>query len=342
MTNNFLPNLRSVPCILTVLMFFLPVISWPQQATELLPDLQAFPAYDIELKENFGGVVELRFSVRTWNSGAGALELIAGDVAQGQQSVWQRVYDDQGTYQEYLAGNFVWHQGHDHFHFEDYARYTLQAARGGSKRNSIKTSFCLMDTELVDGQLPGAPNHSMYENCGNFFQGISVGWADVYGSDLPGQSIALSKLKDGNYRLIIEADPKNRILETDDDNNSACVLLNISVTAQTVDVLNPDNCDETSEPPPGGEIIVAGITPNAAVIGETVEVIIDGSGFSTGADVRFVNGNGSKPVASNMQVISPTQINASVTVKKRGKTSDNLWDLMIGSAILQDAFTVLP
>lgn len=342
MTHRSIRKVCAIPGIVAVLILFFPTISSAQQVTELLPNLEAFPPYDIEVIENFGGVVELRFSVRTWNSGSGPLELIAGEVSRGRQFVRQRVYDDLGTYQEYLAGKFVWHQGHNHFHFEDYALYTLQAVQGNAKRNSVKTSFCLIDTELVDGQLPGSPNRSIYENCGNFFQGISVGWSDEYDSFLPGQSIDLSQLKDGDYRLIIEADPKNRILETNDDDNSACVLLNISVAAQTVDIINPNNCDGTTEPPPGSDVTVVGIAPNAARVGESIDVMIDGTGFTAGVDVSFTNGKGSKPVASNITVLSSSQIQATVTIKKRGSNSDNVWDLVVDSVTLQDAFTVLP
>ncbi len=313
-----------------------------QQSEFLLPNLQAFPAYDIQVVENFGGVVELRFSVSTWNSGQGPLELVAGAVERGKQNVRQRTYREDGSYEESLAGRFVWHQGHDHFHLEDYALYTLQAIQGKSKRSSSKTSFCLMDTDLIDGQLPGAPNSPAYANCGNFFQGISVGWADEYGYQLPGQSIELTNLKDGNYRLLIEADPRDRLLETDDSDNTSCVLLDISVSNQSVTVLNPDGCDGGS-PPPGGEVTVTGISPNSASVGETVSVTISGTGFSDGIDVTFENGDGSKPVASDVVVVSDTEIHATVTVKKRGGNKpDNVWDLLVGSGALQDAFIVLP
>ncbi len=342
MTNRSFSKFPSALGSLTTLALLLSAVASAQQATQLLPDLQAFPAYDIQVVENFGGVVELRFSARTWNSGAGPLELIAGEVAQGRQFVRQRVYDNLGTYQETLAGQFVWHQGHNHFHFEDYALYTLQSVKGNSKRNSTKTSFCLMDTELVDGQLPGAPKNSAYSDCGNFFQGISVGWSDEYKSHLPGQSFNLSRLKDGDYRLTIEADPKDRILEIDDDNNSACVLLSLNVTAQTVNIINPNNCDEGSGPPPSGDVVVTAISPNAAGLGEAVAVTIDGSGFAAGMDVSFVNGKGSKPVASDIVFIDSTQLQGTVTIRKRGGNSDNVWDLVVGGGTLQDAFTVLP
>lgn len=313
------------------------------QAQQLLPNLQAYPAHDIAVVENFGGVVELRFGTTTYNTGIGPLELIAGGVSQGQQFVYQRVYETDGSYQDHLAGRFVWHQGHSHFHLDDYARYTLQALKGKSKRSNSKTSFCLMDTELVDGQLPGAPRNAVYTQCGNLFQGVSVGWADVYGAHLPDQELELTRLKDGDYRLLIEVDPKNRLLETNENDNTSCVLLRISVTAQTVDVLNPDSCGDGIDPPPAGDVTVQSITPSSASVDEVVNVLIKGTGFSEGVSVDFENGRGSKPIASNVLVASSTEITATISIKRRGgNASDNEWDLVVGSGVLQDAFTVLP
>ena len=315
----------------------------PAQAQQLLPNLQVFPAHDIAVVENFGGVVELRFGTTTYNTGIGPLELLAGGVSQGQQFVYQRVYETGGSYNDYLAGRFVWHQGHSHFHLDDYARYTLQAIKGKSKRSSSKTSFCLMDTELVDGQLPGAPNNAAYAQCGNLFQGVSVGWADVYGSHLPGREIDLTRLKDGDYRLMIEVDPKNHLLETNENDNTSCVLLRIGVAAKSVDVLDPSSCDDGTDPPPADDVTVESITPNSASVDQVVNVLIIGAGFSEGVSVDFENGRGSKPIANNVIVASSTEIVATISIKQRGgKLSDNKWDLVVGSGVLQDAFTVLP
>ena len=335
---------RPSPRLISILLLVFWYLSAPwAQAQQLLPNLRAFPAHDIAVVENFGGVLELRFGTTTYNTGIGPLELIAGGVSQGQQFVYQRAYETDGTFQDHLAGRFVWHQGHSHFHLEDYARYTLQALKGKSKRSSSKTSFCLMDTDLVDSQLPGAPNNAVYNQCGNLFQGVSVGWADVYGSQLPGQEIDLTRLKDGDYRLIIDVDPKNRLLETNENDNTSCVLLRISVTAQSVDVLDPDSCEDGSDPPPVGDVTVAGITPNSANVDQVINVLISGTGFSEGVSVDFENGRGSKPVASNVLVVSSTEITATIAIKRRGGNgSDNVWDLVVGSGVLLDAFTVLP
>ena len=171
-----------------------------------------------------------------------------------------------------------------------------------------------------------------------------MGWSDIYGAHLPGQSIELTNLKDGDYRLIVEADPRNRLVETNDDDNTSCVLLNLSITTQTFSILNPDSCDDDPDPPPpGGQVTVTGINPNSAAVDETVSVTITGTGFTDGVSVSFENGQGSKPIASNVVVVSDTEIHATVTVKRRGGNKpDNVWDLVVGSGVLPDAFIVLP
>jgi len=311
------------------------------RAADLLPNLKALPATDISVGRNFAGDLAIRFSASSWNAGAGPLELIAGEVVRDRQNVYQRIYADDGSYHDELAGSFVWHQTHNHFHFEDYALYTLQPTWTKSSRTGTKTSFCIMDTFLQDRSLPGAPRSAVYANCGNSAQGMSVGWGDKYGAQLPGQEISLAKLKDGDYRLYIEADPKNRLIETDETDNVSCMLLHISITNETFDVLNPDSCDAPS-PPSGGGVTVTAIDPTAAPAGTTFEMTITGTGFADGMTVTFDNGTSYKPVASNVIVDSSTQIRATVTIRNKGKSKDdNVWDVHVGDGVLIDAFTVL-
>lgn len=311
--------------------------------TELRPNVVALPAFDISVVEDFGGFVNLHFAVETWNAGDGPLEIRAGGVTQrNKQNVFQRVYNDDGTYTDYLAGKFDWHPEHNHFHFDDYALYTLKSVTGNHRSTSSKTTFCLIDTEKVDGSLPGAPKNAVYDQCGNSYQGISVGWGDIYGSQIPGQSIDLSQLEDGQYQLIIEADPKNRLLETNEDDNISCVLLDISVTTRSVQVLNGETCDAPSSG--GGGVTVTGISPNvASETGPAVDVVISGTGFADGMQVSFENGTGSQPVASQVVVLDDTTISASVSVKTKGRRNpDNVWDVRVGTGVLKDGFTIVP
>ena len=66
---------------------------------------------------------------------------------------------------------------------------------------------------------------------------MSVGWGDTYRYYLAGQAIDVTDLPDGDYQLTIEVDPKNRLLETDDADNTSTMLLRISVNDGTLGVL---------------------------------------------------------------------------------------------------------
>ncbi|MFM8944646.1 MAG: lysyl oxidase family protein [Actinomycetota bacterium] len=304
---------------------------------QMLPNLKATPATNIA----FGSGTDLRFSTLSWNAGTGPLELRAGaiDTGTGKQDVWQRIYLEGGGSTDRLAGTFVWHVAHNHFHFEDYARYTLQPvnAPGASSLYGQKTTFCVMDTTAKNLSLPGAPNASTYSSCGNTYQGMSVGWGDMYGSSLTGQSIDMAGMPNGDYRLSIEVDPLNHLSEATRTDNSSCVLLRISVTARTVTVLNPNSCD-----PPAS---VTSMTPSSVAVNGSINVTITGTSLTSGLAVSFANGNGPAPTVSNVVYVDATTITATVTVapsRKKTRVTDPVWDLRVGTATLLNALTVTP
>jgi len=316
-----------------------PVISIVSaQPVALKPNLQARPAWLLGLS---GG--KLRFATTSWNNGDGPLELRARetDSTAQRQNVYQRIYLSDGTFYEQLAGSFVWHPTHLHFHFEDYAIYRLQPydAPGASERTSQKTTFCVMDTSAVNTSLPGAPSSPVYGSCGNGTQGMSVGWGDTYGNFLDGQSIDVTGLPNGIYKLVIEVDPKNRLDELSNTDNSSCVLLQLNISSSTMSVLNPNDCSGTGN---GTPVAVESISPNWIRAGSIITTTINGSGFTPGMSVRFENGSGQRPAATVTGVSSDGKtITANVTVKKGGKPApDRVWDVRVGTAVLPDAFTV--
>lgn len=211
------------------------ILSWvavPGAATvELLPNLQALPADDIHLETTSTGRTLLRFSATSWNSGTGPLELVAGavDRPRKKQKIYQRVYAEDGSYRDRLAGSFIWHDLHNHFHFQDYAHYILKPVLAlGAERTATKTTFCVMDTTPVNTQLPEAPRAPVYSTCGRLIQGMSVGWGDTYESYLAGQEIDVTDLPDGVYELQIVVDRKNLLLESDDTDNTSWVQILLS------------------------------------------------------------------------------------------------------------------
>jgi hypothetical protein len=130
----------------------------------LPPNLEPLPAYDLALRPDSQGGTELAFSVLIHNSGLAALEINGGEItAEGEQEIYQRLYWDDGSFEDILAGTFHFHDEHGHIHVEDYSEYILEDETGGqSTRRGHKTSFCLLDTDKVDRHLPGFPKRAVY------------------------------------------------------------------------------------------------------------------------------------------------------------------------------------
>jgi hypothetical protein len=182
---------------------------------------------------------QLRLTTAMANIGLGNLEVRGGAIlADGSQEVHQRIYNDDGTFTDRLAGTFEYHDTHGHIHFEDFAHFRLRLVTSDGGVGEViaqgdKVSFCLIDVDQLD-PLAGART---YGSCGQI-QGISSGWADVYSSGLPGQSIDIAGVPDGQYWLEVEVDPLNRLVEADETNNVTRILITL---------------DRETEPPVGSD-----------------------------------------------------------------------------------------
>lgn len=178
------------------------------------------------------GHLLLRLTTAIANTGAGPLELRGGRHTLSNQDVYQRIFNDNGTYSDRLAGTFVYHPAHHHVHFQDFAAYRLRqvAPNGGVGKvlkGGSKLSFCLTDSDEYNLKLPSAPSDGEYFACDAKKQGISVGWADVYSSTLPDQWIDITNVKPAKYWLEVIADPHNRIIESNEKNNSTRIMVNL-------------------------------------------------------------------------------------------------------------------
>lgn len=181
-----------------------------------------------------GGVRKLRFSNTVANRGAGALELYGVVDGAGTTQAYQNVYNDNGSKTTYQVGTFSFagHESHNHWHFDDFAVYELRTLSGALVATSDKVSFCLLDYARYTAEsIPGAPASAVY-TCSN--QGISIGWADVYGAGLEGQYIVITGVPDGTYRLVSITDPFDRLHEEPRTNNTGEVTLTISGSTVTV------------------------------------------------------------------------------------------------------------
>jgi hypothetical protein len=229
-----IPSILAFAVVVASIALLLALANRPANAaTPLLPNLKALPATDLSLQTGSlctgAYAIALCFSATTWNNGVGPLELRGGLVTGGnQQQVNQRVFQSDGSFIDYPAGTFVYHPTHFHTHFDEYALYMLESLNPpGTLRSGTKQTFCIIDTSAINLGLPGAPGGPVYTSCSAAEQGLSVGWGDEYPSILPGQSIDATGLPDGNYALTIVVDPNNRIIESNNGDNTNTIVVRL-------------------------------------------------------------------------------------------------------------------
>ncbi len=211
----------------------------------LLPNLQSLPPEDV-LIEVADGERRLRFTSIIANTGAGPIETNPDGLLPcppGERHASQVLYhdeDDDGRYDRSmdtattsrLAGCMLDHDGHSHWHFDAAAKYTLVEPRGGAPvAVADKVSFCWRDNREVPAEADPRPKQH-YGDCSyDTVQGITPGWADVYGEQLDDQHLDLpTDLADGVYCLWNEADPLDLLRETDDTDNAAVTAIEIRGT----------------------------------------------------------------------------------------------------------------
>lgn len=214
-----------------------PVAANAASGQPMLPDI--FPLVSEEDGYVYGweydlatlpGRTLLRLTTAMGNRGAGPLKLNGGAIsADGTQEVYQQINLSGGGSTQRLAGNFVYHPEHEHVHFDNFAAYRLRGVTASGDPGDVvasgdKISFCLLDIDHFDAGLPGSPFLGIFIACGQT-QGISVGWADVYDKSLPDQWIDVTGVADGDYWIEVVSDPDNRLLESDETNNTSAIRI---------------------------------------------------------------------------------------------------------------------
>jgi lysyl oxidase len=242
-------------------------VSGPAVARTIVPKLypdmtplqlepNANPA-DVLIDHSPTGTKLLRLAFKSENAGTGPLELQpkardcnGNGSTRDDRTAVQNIYGDTNGNGVYDApgsadpdhvvrtrrvGCFRFDPGHGHWHFKNYAKYSLLDATGTKVGGRSKVGFCLIDDSRVDPSLPGSPATRVYFDCQDLaIQGSSVGWQDVYRPSTTGQSIVIQGLPDGGYCLVSKADPKDLIRETDDTNNQ--VRTPIDIAGDTVQI----------------------------------------------------------------------------------------------------------
>jgi len=246
-------------------------------APALRPDLRSLPAYGIslvkgsELADMGEGVPPalrshefLTFGATTWNAGAGAL------VVEGFRRPNSAVMDAyqffhakgrQVSYTKVGTMEYDRKQGHEHWHFKDFAQYNLLDGRQRAKLRSGKEAWCLSPTDSVDLLQAGAvwkpESIGLGSACGaedarSIREVLPSGWGDTYTQYLPGQSFDVTGLPNGTYYIEILANPDKRLIEVSTTNNRSLrkVVLSGPAGARKVTVPAYQLVDSEARPRP--------------------------------------------------------------------------------------------
>jgi hypothetical protein len=196
-----------------------------------LPDLVALPAYRMDTLSRKGRDY-LNFFSTEWNEGPGTF-VIEGFRGQDEDSMdaFQYFVDRNGVATGRAGiGELEYHRGggHNHWHFEEFTRYSLLDASKTQVLVSGKRSWCLVNTDAIDLSVPNARwlayGQDLETSCGGpgalwIREVLDVGWGDTYAQFLQGQGFNITNLPNGTYYVRVHVNPTGSILESDDGNN---------------------------------------------------------------------------------------------------------------------------
>jgi hypothetical protein len=195
------------------------------------PDLRSLPAFGMNISGNGN---YLRFFATVWNGGDSPL--VVDGFRRADENVmdaYQYFFDGDGHQTGYeKVGAMHWdaRSTHQHWHFEDFARYALLDASKVEAVRSKKEAFCLAPTDAVDLTVPNAAwnveNSDLSTACGDssalsIREVLASGWGDTYAQFRAGQSFDLRGLPNGTYYVAVIANPDGNLVEGDTANNTS-------------------------------------------------------------------------------------------------------------------------
>jgi hypothetical protein len=213
----------------------------PPIGRAVLPDLVPAPPVLVHLRRTKGRW-SLAFDSVLVNVGHGEFLLRANRDEEDRWHVEQDIpHSESGAEVVQTDATLVWGgDGHDHWHVSRVAsnrlvRLDADGNPTGRAWTDFKVGFCFYDHSRRLEKGPDEAVHS-HESCGDeddhtIGMGLSPGWADVYKWVLPGQSIDITRIPDGKYRLWAEADERGWFREVTRENNVTWVDLDLQTRA---------------------------------------------------------------------------------------------------------------
>jgi hypothetical protein len=206
-----------------------PYLTHPPAAA--LPDLVPLPAWNVSTFHTRSGKDLLDFNATVWVGGNSRLDVEGfrangSPVMQAYQYFWQNGH----VIGRVRAGTmgFDSKPGHNHWHFEQFARYQLLDSAQKLTLRSHKVGFCIAPTDPVNLLAPQAvwqPNTTgLFGACGNpsvlsVQEMMPIGWGDTYSQSVAGQAFDITSVPNGTYYIQVMANPLHVLYESNTHND---------------------------------------------------------------------------------------------------------------------------
>jgi len=211
----------------------------------LLPDLMTQIPDDLYV-ERLGGEYRLRLTNEYTNVGQGPMHLVGENIGTETHAI-QHIMDASGAavHTEDVS-QFAWHESHGHWHIDHVSRYQLLKGSpdGPVVAEAEKVTFCMIDLSHRYPDMRGTDPSGNYFGCNGEYQGLTVGWSDIYSAGLPDQWVVITGLPRGIYYLMSTVNPERTFIERDGvgetpyANNAAWVKIRLDPIKQQVTVLD--------------------------------------------------------------------------------------------------------
>jgi hypothetical protein len=197
-----------------------------------LPDLIALPAWNVTTYRDFRSKRDfVSFAANVWTAGAQDL-VVEGFRRDGEDTMdaYQYFYENGQPVGRAPVGEMVYdvRRFHQHWHFKQFARYTLLDSTQTEVVRSRKEAFCLAPTDAIDVLIPNVnltPFLGLSTACGGpkalwVREVLPLGWGDTYYQMIPGQSFNITNVPNGTYYIKVTANPSGALYEQSSANNS--------------------------------------------------------------------------------------------------------------------------
>jgi hypothetical protein len=199
-----------------------------------LPNLRALPSSGISTSID-GKHDLLSFGAMVWNDGPGTV-IVEGRRKTATTMTANQVLRAGDLRVRVPIGTLVYDplDGHNHWHYNDLARYRLLDGNGTIVRRSDKVGFCFLGTDPIDLSVPHAslaPDQSTYSGCGRRYSfsvrmRLPVGWGDFYSQSVAGQAFDITHLPNGRYWIQVLVNVTGKLVErTSRDNDSLRLVI---------------------------------------------------------------------------------------------------------------------